>query len=174
MSRCATRPRSNLSSKSPPPESVTEASARWRPARQGDLYGTPPLRIRMAQGSPTTPRPRVQAQSTNATPHAGFSHRFHSRYLCVRRLTANSHPGRSIERYCGCSIISGRGVLSSVGLPVRMRVTRAQPTGAARLSDRTPVAQELQDEPTDPSRLLRPPSSFCLGFVFARDVVIPR
>jgi len=42
------------------------------------------------------------------------------------------------------------------------------------LVDRTLEAQEPQHEQTDPSRLLRSLGSFCLGFVFARDVVIPR
>jgi hypothetical protein len=42
------------------------------------------------------------------------------------------------------------------------------------LLDRTPVSQEPQDEHTDPTRLLRSLSSFCLGFVPTRDVVVPR
>jgi hypothetical protein len=40
------------------------------------------------------------------------------------------------------------------------------------LLDGTSVAQEPQDEQTDPSRLLCSFSSFCLGLVFTRDVVI--
>jgi hypothetical protein len=40
------------------------------------------------------------------------------------------------------------------------------------LLDGTPVAQEPQDEQTDPTRLLRSLSPFCLGFVFTRDVVV--
>ena len=40
------------------------------------------------------------------------------------------------------------------------------------LLDGTSVAQEPQDEQTDPSRFLCPLSSFCLGLVFTRDVVV--
>jgi hypothetical protein len=40
------------------------------------------------------------------------------------------------------------------------------------LLDGTPVAEEPQDEQTDPTRLLRSLSSFCLGFVSTRDVVV--
>jgi hypothetical protein len=42
------------------------------------------------------------------------------------------------------------------------------------LLDRTPVAQEPQDEQTDPTRLLRSLGRLCLGFVFTRDAVVPR
>jgi hypothetical protein len=55
-----------------------------------------------------------------------------------------------------------------------MLVTRSYPMDIGYLLDRTPVAQEPQDKQADPTRLLRSLSSFCLGFVFARDVVVPR
>jgi hypothetical protein len=55
-----------------------------------------------------------------------------------------------------------------------MYVTRSHSMDIGYLFDRTPVAQKLQDEQTDPSRLLRSLSSLCLGFVFASDVVVPR
>jgi hypothetical protein len=40
------------------------------------------------------------------------------------------------------------------------------------LFDGTLVAQQPQDEHTDPTRLLRPLSSFCLGLVSPGDVVV--
>jgi hypothetical protein len=36
----------------------------------------------------------------------------------------------------------------------------------------TPVAQKPQDKQTDPTRLLRSLSSYCLGFMPTRDVVV--
>jgi hypothetical protein len=53
------------------------------------------------------------------------------------------------------------------------RVTRGYTMDIGYLLDRTPVAEQPQDEETDSTRLLRSLSSFCLGFVFTRDVVVP-
>jgi hypothetical protein len=63
-------------------------------------------------------------------------------------------------------------VLLSVGAPVRMSATRSHPVEIWFLSDGTLVAQEPQHEQTDPTWLLGSLSSFCLGFVPARDVVV--
>jgi len=66
--------------------------------------------------------------------------------------------------------VDGRSDL--FGLPVRMWVTRSCLMDIRYLLDGTPATQEPQDEQTDPTRLLRSLSSFCLSFVFTRDVVI--
>jgi hypothetical protein len=63
---------------------------------------------------------------------------------------------------------------TSVGMCVRMSVTWSHLIDIGYLSDGTSVAQESQDDQTDPTRLLRSLSSLCLGFVFARDVIVPR
>ena len=56
-----------------------------------------------------------------------------------------------------------------------MWVTRSDLMDIGYLLDGTPVAaQEPPDEQTDPTRLLRSLSFYCLGFVFTRDVVVPR
>jgi hypothetical protein len=85
-------------------------------------------------------------------------------------------PGQRCRHLSSSSVllVSRGGVRSSVGVPARTWVTRSYPLDIGHVLDGTPVAEESQDEQTDPTRFLRSLSSFCLGFVSTRDVVVPR
>lgn len=62
----------------------------------------------------------------------------------------------------------------SLEVPARTCVARGRPIDIGCLFGLAPVAQKPQDEQTDPTRVLRSLSSFCLGFVSIGDVVVRR
>jgi len=58
--------------------------------------------------------------------------------------------------------------------PTGTQMTGHHPMTLGHLLYRAPIAQATQYEEADPARLLCPLSSFGLGLVFTRDVIVPR